>query len=872
MATYAWRSGVNGSWGNAALWTGGQVPNAASAAVTIAAPGTYTVTLAGGEAFTVGSLLLNGTGALLSIAGLLHLNGTLTVKAGRVELHRGTIQGGTIVGDGSELGFGLEPLNTLDGVTVRGGLNLDGNAIFTHGTKVVAANGTSPGALTLGTLQGSTLQIIGAQTLHNIIQLKNYSQIVASASLTLASDTRVSGDGSVGVDLTATAATLTNQGIITADQAGQRLDVTGAKIANSGTLATVNGATLSIAGALTNTGTITAAGGTLQIGTLQNNSTGTITATNAEIDLGNATTATLGTFSRTGGTLLVTGTIDNTGQNLDLTQGRLARLNLGGAIHGGTLTHPSGLGLVYAYKAQLDGVTVLGDVTVQGGGLRLSGTAVRNAANTAPGMITVNGQTLILQGTQTLHGTVQLQAGAVLAAGDYGIKPGADTLTIAADASIAGAGAIKDGLFLGESGGQGLFVGPATVVNEGVITATGQTLTVSPNIFTNTGSLGTLAGATLTVAPTHFSNFNHGTLDGGSYLSSGLLQLRSDAALTTIGGTSRTDVQLDRAGQLASWDTAASIYRGYQDTLTTIGTHGNLSLAIDTVFAHPLVNNGTLSVFDGPKTIKAPSLTNSAGATLLLWGTLDAPLINNGVVTATEASKITGAVTGTGELDLGSVSTLELASIGTQTIKFMGAGATLKLDAPGAYTGQIQGFTRQQIIDLAGIQADRASFSQGVLTLYKGAASVDRLNLAGAFTNEIFEVKADGTGGTAVKVNDLPVTTVPASETVTAGSTTALAGISIADADARFPDELFTVRISDITGHLTANPGTGQAAVTGANSTALTVTGGLLNVNEALATLTYTAGPAGSDTIRLLTSDGRGGTDTHSIGITIAPH
>jgi len=59
-------------------------------------------------------------------------------------------------------------------------------------------------------------------------------------------------------------------------------------------------------------------------------------------------------------------------------------------------------------------------------------------------------------------------------------------------------------------------------------------------------------------------------------------------------------------------------------------------------------------------------------------------------------------------------------------------------------------------------------------------------------------------------------------------------------------------------GRLTVTAGSGQAAITGAHSKALTLTGELLDVNAALAPLTYGAAAAGSDVIRTLTRQSRG--------------
>jgi hypothetical protein len=94
MSNYSWNVSKSGDWSNAADWLGG-VPNDASAIVTIAHTGTYTVSIASNESYAVGSVTLNATKATLEIDGTLSLGGTLNLTAGSLYLD-GTIKGGTI--------------------------------------------------------------------------------------------------------------------------------------------------------------------------------------------------------------------------------------------------------------------------------------------------------------------------------------------------------------------------------------------------------------------------------------------------------------------------------------------------------------------------------------------------------------------------------------------------------------------------------------------------------------------------------------------------------------------------------------------------------------------------------------------------------
>ena len=96
MASSTWNGG-SGGWGTIANWTGG-VPNAANADATIAASGSYIVTVESGDTYTIDSVGVSDGGALLDVVGTLSLAGALAlanITAGTLEL-AGVLAGGTL--------------------------------------------------------------------------------------------------------------------------------------------------------------------------------------------------------------------------------------------------------------------------------------------------------------------------------------------------------------------------------------------------------------------------------------------------------------------------------------------------------------------------------------------------------------------------------------------------------------------------------------------------------------------------------------------------------------------------------------------------------------------------------------------------------
>jgi hypothetical protein len=220
------------------------------------------------------------------------------------------------------------------------------------------------------------------------------------------------------------------------------------------------------------------------------NNTLTLHAENSTVNLGGTfTLATLGTFTRSGGTVNLTGTLDDTGTSLalDTTTGSW-QLN-GGTIRNGAVTATAGSALIIPVgsSATLAGVVLSTDVVVQNlatltivNGLTLN--AVLTLAS-AP-----NPSTLVFHGTQTLAGN-----GQVLFGGNnvynYAYAD-AGTLTIGPNVIVHGAS--------GTLGNSSL-----PLINQGTISAdiAGGTITIHANPFTNTGTTNQLNGGKLLINP-----------------------------------------------------------------------------------------------------------------------------------------------------------------------------------------------------------------------------------------------------------------------------------------------------------------------------------------------------------------------------------
>ena len=151
-----------------------------------------------------------------------------------------------------------------------------------------------------------------------------------------------------------------------------------------------------------------------------------------------------------------------------------------------------------------------------------------------------------------------------------------------------------------------------------------------------------------------------------------------------------------------------------------------------------------------------------------------------------------------------------------------------------------------------------------------GLAYTGNLNFNGADTLTV--ATSDGTAAdidtiaiTVNAVNDAPVNTVPAAQTVAEDTILPIAGVSVADSDS----SALTTTLSVAHGILNVTAGAG---VTGNGTASVTIAGTAAQINAALAGLAYTGNLNfnGADTLTVATNDGTA-TDTDTIAITVNP-
>ena len=237
-------------------------------------------------------------------------------------------------------------------------------------------------------------------------------------------------------------------------------------------------------------------------------------------------------------------------------------------------------------------------------------------------------------------------------------------------------------------------------------------------------------------------------------------------------------------------------------------------------------------------------ITDEAGAGITAQA--GSTVINDADVTAIgPLIDLKGALTGTGDIDLGGASTLDIegSAASGQTITFGGVDGRLQVAQPTAFSAAIAGFSPGDLIDLTSVEATAATYAAG-------SRSLTLLDASGAVVATLHDVQA------------APGALVATSDGSSGGTTIGYAGAlprrkyQIADADS-------AVR-GDVARDTLVVPSTG-AAVTGAgikvgiiSNSFDTVAPGSANADAAAGYLP--ANPDGTSAVTVL-SDSSGGDD-----------
>jgi len=379
-------------------------------------------------------------------------------------------------------------------------------------------------------------------------------------------------------------------------------------IINQGTiLSETPNKTVTISAAFNNQGTVSSSDGAIVLNGNWVNTSGTFELSGAgRFDFGGTfTTASLGTIHRTGGTINVTGTLDNSNATLALNAGTGSFQLTAGVIKNGTITAVDGTGLIVpAFSSgTLDGVTLAADISLSGG----SSLSVHNGLTLSNGAKVIlnssSGASLQFVGTQTLGGSGQVI---------FGGTAGGNTLYVRGGGSAANAAVLTIGSGITVHGMQGgviggLFAGDE-IINQGTIIAETAGQTVAINNLTQTSGGLRLAGGT-------FASGTGITLAGGELTGSGTF----NGAVDNPGGVVRPG-----------------------------GSTGTLTISGD----YTQSGNGTLFVEIGGVTPGAQYDQLRVIGTATLGGTLSIDLIGDFIPASTDVFDVVTATTRTGSFDL----------------------------------------------------------------------------------------------------------------------------------------------------------------------------------------------------------------------------
>jgi hypothetical protein len=619
-----------------------------------------TMVLNGAGGVTNTGLLEATNGGVLQLSTVVNnANGVITGNTGTVNVNS-TIQGGTL--NGSK----LQTLNnaTLDGDT-SGAITLSSGSTYTGG------RGTNTSLVGTINNQG-TVVFNGGDGANTGINLIGNTTLQGGGTVTL---TNGDANGNPFVQQLTGGLTLTNvnntiQGAGIIGNGGLALVNSPQGIVNanvSGHVLVLNGST-----GVTNTGLLEATnGGTLQVSTVINNANGNITGNTGTVNV--SSTIQGGTLNgaqlQTGGNATLDGATQGAltlSSGSTYTGGRGTTTNLAGTINNqGNLVFNGGDGANTA-------VNVISDVTLQGGGT----VTLTNGDG--------NGNTVFQQPT------------------------GGITLTNVNN-TIQGAGIIGNGglSVTNQAGGTIL----ANAANRSlVLNGSGP--------LTNNGTFQANAGSTLAVQSENFTNYNAGTLTGGTYIVNGAAgntatmqfnafgnhpegEVVNNAATIVLNGPTANTLFVDAGGHDAlaplAHNLAAGSFTvegGYHfaptgdlDNAGSVHVSGTGS-AITVAPANTYTQSAGVTLVDSGGALTAGTIHVAGGAIQLAGGTLGASsftndsaglVIGNGTINARPSNQ------GTIEANGGTLIVSNGISGSTGTVK-IDSGATLNLSAGASST------------------------------------------------------------------------------------------------------------------------------------------------------------------------------------------
>lgn len=361
----------------ATMWTSSGPMTATGATVTLG--GAWTIT--GAVAIEATTLNIGGTFAIANFnfagfsrtGGFVNLTGVLTNTDTTLALNAATgswgfsgkIIGGTIsLSDGVQINY---QNGTLDGVTIPGDLVIDGQVLITGATSfgtLRLRNGS------VGLAAGYTLNsaIIAEGTISGTRMVNLAYNTSGTVTIAASGSIRLAPGAAAFMTISGSAATLVNNGVISAEAANRTLTIQNSIFTNAGTVRVLSGTLAVSATTTTNYSSGILTGGTWQLGGGTITSTFgniTVSAANLVLEPGgiwtriNTLLVSIGSLTMKGGRSFTTaGEFSNRGI-VDLSAGSVLSVN-GGFTNTGTLTMRFGSNAGQVSRVSATGLVLLG--------------------------------------------------------------------------------------------------------------------------------------------------------------------------------------------------------------------------------------------------------------------------------------------------------------------------------------------------------------------------------------------------------------------------------------------------------------------------------------------------------------------------------
>jgi fibronectin-binding autotransporter adhesin len=737
----------------------------------------------------VNGIVLGNAAATVINAG--HVYGgydAVVIQAGGMLTNQ---SGGTIDGTG----YGINATGTIaltvtnQGLIVgqaKAGIGLSsGGAVFNQsaGTNEGTIDGADYGVKAPGTIAATV-------TNQGLIEGQTRAGVVIFGGGTVSNGpSAVIAGGAYGVAATNTAVTVTNQGVIAGSGNSGVLLLAGGYVSNAGT-ASISGAyfgvriaganaSVSNFGLIASSATYNGVGGfdaagvdLADGGTIVNGPSGAISATWKGVEIG-AITANVGGTLLNQGVIFASNSSGSTGAAVWIHGPGLISNAATGKIAGGPFgivaynqTTVVNLGAISGTEFAFDATPGFADRVVLASGAAFSGLV--SGGNTIGASIESTLELASGAGGGTLHalGAKYVDFAAVTV--DAGATWTWIADTIGAGYTLSDAGTLTNAGILGSS----VTLGAGAVLTN----ASGGTITSSGTaaVYGSTGAAATVVNAGL-IDPATFGVYLSG---GGSVTNVSGATIRGTVSGVKIGDGPGTVINagtisgVDFAGtgsDLLVLDPGAVVGSATANTNSTlelasgtsVGTLSGLGSSF-TGFDNIAIDSAARWALAGANTLAGGQVLTNAGSLYLSGASLGGPTLggtgalqNNGVVEVTGgASDLGWSVGGSGEIELGAGSTLQVAVVGAaQAVGFdTGTPETLILDDIGGFQGTIASFAQGDQIFVNGASVAATGFINNVLTMYAGGGgTIGTVDFApGAATLEELAPNAQGgVGGPA---------------------------------------------------------------------------------------------------------------------------